>query len=174
MTQGHASSTDRGGVAGAIEHLANLWALAGGIVLFAVVLVNVASVIGGIFWKPFPGDFELTEMGVAIAAFSFLPFCQIHGTNVTADIFTTRASERWLATFGFLGSLAALLFAALLLWRMYAGMLSQKEYGYTTTILQIPVWMAYVPVLVSLLLLCMTALSTLADGGRHPTGSKAG
>ena len=126
--------------------------------------VNVLSVIGNILWKPFPGDFELTEMGVAIAAFSFLPFCQLHGTNVTADIFTSRASARWISAFGALASFIALLFAGLLLWRMFEGMLSQREYGYTTAILQLPIWVAYVPILVSLALLLTAAAVTLVEG----------
>lgn len=157
-------NSGRTGLAGAVRHAVDGWAVAGGLVLMLVVGVNVLSVIGNIFWKPFPGDFELTEMGVAIAAFSFLPFCQLHGTNVTADIFTSRASPRWISAFGALASLVALLFAGLLLWRMYEGMLSQKEYGYTTAILQLPIWVAYVPILVSLALLLAAAAVTLVEG----------
>ena len=66
--------------------------------LVAVVGVNLVSVIGAAtIGKAFPGDFEMTEMGVAIAAFSFLPYCQIAGLNVTADIFTANASRSLLA-----------------------------------------------------------------------------
>jgi TRAP-type C4-dicarboxylate transport system permease small subunit len=151
------------GVAAAVIHL---WAIAGGVVLLAVVLVNVASVAGGIVWKPFPGDFELTEMGVAIAAFAFLPFCQLTDANVTADIFTARASERWVAGFRLAAALVALGFALLLAWRMFYGMGDQRTYGYTTTILQIPVWWAFVPILVSLVLLAVASLVTLIESGR--------
>src|SRR3546814_20911353 len=64
------------------------WALLGGLVLVAVVLINVLSVIGGVVWRPFPGDFEMTEIGIAVAAFAFLPYCHLTGANVNADIFT--------------------------------------------------------------------------------------
>ena len=79
-----------------------LWALLGGGVLCAVVLINVYStVMGALFSAPFPGDFEMTEVGIAVAVFAFLPYCQITGANVTADIFTARASARTVAVLKF-------------------------------------------------------------------------
>lgn len=150
-----------GGIAGALDRLIRFWALMGGLTLLAVVLVNVTSVIGGVLSQPFPGDFELTEMGVAVAAFAFLPYCQLTGANVTADIFTANASQRWLAVFKLAASLVAVLFAVVLLWRMQAGMMDQKTYNYTTAILQVPVWWAYVPVLISLALLAVASVMTL-------------
>lgn len=135
--------------------------------LLAVVLINVFSVVGSALWgKPFPGDFELTEMGVCVAAFSFLPYCQLTGSNVTADIFTARASPRWLALYTATGSLIALLFGVLLMWRMWAGMLDQKQYDYTTAILQVPHWFAFIPILFSLALLVVAAALTLSGFNR--------
>ncbi len=156
----------RSGLAGAAASVINGWAIAGGVLLLAVVLVNVASVVGRIFGQPFPGDFELTEMGVAIAAFSFLPYCQLSNANVTADIFTAKASERWIAVFRLVASIVALRFALLLAWRMFYGMADQRTYGYTTAILQVPIWWAYVPCLVSLVLLAAASLITSAESGR--------
>ena len=156
----------RPGLLGAAETLIHGWAVVGGLVLLGVVLVNMLSVLGSMFWKPFPGDFELTEMGVAIAAFAFLPYCQLTDANVTADIFTARASERWVSAFRLAASIVAFLFALLLLWRMSAGMGDQREYGYTTAILQVPIWWAFVPILFSLVLLALASLITLIDNGR--------
>lgn len=149
------------GLVGAASRLITVWALLGGLLLLAVVGVNMVSIIGSVFGKPFPGDFELTEMGVAVAVFTFLPYCQLVGANVSADIFTSGASRRTIAFFTLLGSLVALGFASLLIWRMYFGMLDQKEYDYTTTILQIPHWIAFIPILVSLALLAVAAIVTL-------------
>jgi TRAP-type C4-dicarboxylate transport system permease small subunit len=149
------------GFTGAASRLITLWALLGGITLLVVVGINMLSIIGSIFGKPFPGDFELTEVGVAIAVFAFLPYCQLVGANVSADIFTASASKRTIAFFTLLGSLVALGFALLLIWRMYFGMIDQKKYEYTTTILQIPHWMAFVPILISLGLLALAAFVTL-------------
>ncbi len=150
------------GFAGAAGRLITGWALLGGLLLLLVVTVNMVSIVeSNFFGEPFPGDFELTEMGVAVAVFSFLPYCQLVGANVSADIFTSGASRRMIAFFTLLGSLVALGFAILLIWRMYFGMLDQKEYDYTTTILQIPHWIAFIPILISLALLAVAALLTL-------------
>ena len=156
----------RSGVARAAAFAIRGWALFGGAVLLAVVAVNVLSVLGGIFTQPFPGDFELSEMGVAVAAFAFLPYCQLTGANVTADIFTAGAGPRTIAAFGLVASVVALLFSLLLLWRMTLGMLDQRAYGYTTAILQVPIWWAYAVSLVSLALLAVASLMTLAEGLR--------
>ena len=155
---------NRAGLLGPARALIRWWALAGGVVLLVLVLMNVVSVLGSaLLGTPFPGDFEVTEIGVAIAAFAFLPYCQITDSNVTADIFTSRASRRWIAIFAFASSLIALGFSGLLAWRMWYGMLDQKTYGYETTILQFPHWIAFIPILISLVLLMLAALITLGE-----------
>jgi TRAP-type C4-dicarboxylate transport system permease small subunit len=164
----------RAGIAGAVRRAAHLWALLGGVVLTAVIAVNVASVVGGAFGVPFPGDFELTEIGVAVAAFMFLPYCQITGANVTADIFTARAGTRWIALFALIAAVVALGFALLLFWRMQAGLLDQKGYGQVTAILQVPVWWGFVPILASLALLAAAAAVTLAEAARGVATGRPG
>ena len=160
-------ATLRAGLSGLARIVIESWALAGGCVLLALVLMNVGSVVASaLFNTPFPGDFEMTQVGVAIAAFSFLPYCQMTGANVTADIFTSGVSKRWEAIFALVASLLALGFALLLAWRMWAGMLDQRAYDYTTTILQFPHWLAFIPILISLALLAVAALMTLSDAAR--------
>lgn len=164
----------RGGAARLLGRAITLWALLGGVVLLLVVAMNVASVLGMIVWKPFPGDFEMTQVGVAVAVFAFLPYCQLTDANVTADIFTARASPRTLALLRGLASLIAMGFAAILLWRMYAGMLDQKAYDYTTAIVQFPIWLAFLPILVSLaLLVAASALTLVQSVGTAATAARA-
>jgi TRAP-type C4-dicarboxylate transport system permease small subunit len=164
----------RPGLSGAAIRLIDGWALLGGAVLIAAILFNVASVLLAMVWKPLPGDFELTEIGVAVAAFCFLPYCQIHNLNVTADIFTSRASPRWIAVFRLMAAVVALLFAMLMLWRMSLGMIDTRAYKYTTAILQVPLWWGYLPILVSLALLGLASAMTLLDAaGRIVRGSVA-
>ena len=152
--------------------ISNGWALLGGLFLLAIVIINVLSIVGTatIGWAV-PGDFELTEMGVAIAAFSFLPFCQIHGHNVTADIFTQNAPPVVLWFFKLLATLVALAFAILMVWSTYKGMLDQKNYEYTTAILQIPLWWGFAMAFASFCLLVLSSFATFVD---TLTGSKRG
>ncbi len=151
---------------GLVFDLATWWALAGGVVLLLVVLMNTWSIIGNQFGKPFPGDFEMTEIGIAVAVFAFLPYCQLTSANVTADIFTSKASSFTVAFLSMVASLVALGFSLLLMWRMYAGMLDQKNYDYETAVLQFPNWIAWIPVLFSLALLVVCCLATLIESWR--------
>lgn len=140
------------------------WALVGGAILCGIVLVNSYSIVAGaVANRPFPGDFELTEMGVAIAVFCFLPYAQLTGANVSADIFTMRAGPRAQTAMAAAGSLVALAFALLLTWRMSVGLADYREYAEMTGILGIPIWWAFVPALVSLVLLAIAAAMTLRE-----------
>ena len=143
------------------EKLISVWALVGGLILLSVVSLNIGSIIGGIVLIHVPGDFELTQIGVAVAVFCFLPYCQLHKHNVTADIFTFWANNKMILILRIGGAVIALLFSILLLWRMTDGMLDQKKYDYTTAILQIPVWTAFIPILISLCLLAMASIMTI-------------
>ena len=137
--------------------------MGGAILLCGVVVVNVASTLGGIFSAPFAGDLEVTQVGVAVAVFTFLPYAQLTGANVSADIFTARAKPRTVAALKTTGALVALAFALLLLARMSLGMLDQQAYGYTTAILQFPHWIAFIPILASLVLLSLAAILTAGE-----------
>lgn len=139
------------------------WALLGGGLLAGLVLVNVWTVLGGLMGLPFIGDLDLTQMGVAAAVFMFLPYCQLYRHNVTADIFTTGLSVRGRRRLDALASAVALLVAALLLWRMTQGLIDQKAYRLASTILQLPIWWAYVPIVISLALLVLAAVATLIE-----------
>jgi TRAP-type C4-dicarboxylate transport system permease small subunit len=143
------------------------WALAGGAVLLAIALMTTWSAFSGwVFGKPLAGDFELTEIFVAVAIFAFLPYCQLTDANVTADLFTARAGPRALAGFGVLAGLLALGIAIVLAWRTWAGLIDYRKYVETTAILKIPIWTAYVPALASLVLLVLASLISLRESWR--------
>lgn len=140
------------------------WALLGGLLLLLIALMNTWSVISlAVLGFPVPGDFELVQMGVAVVAFSFLPYCQLKGANVTADIFTAGASRVTIAVFTLLAAIVAAFFSIILLWKMSNGMVSYLRYREVTTILNIPQWIAYPPILASLALLVLAAGVTLHE-----------
>jgi len=150
------------------RRIIELWALLGGIVLLCIALMSTWSATSGfLFGKPLPGDFEMVEVLVAVAAFAFLPYCQLTDANVTADIFTARASRRTIAAFGLFAGIVALAIALLLLWRMSAGLQDYRQYVETTAILKFPIWVAYIPALVSLFLLTVACVITLKEAARN-------
>jgi TRAP-type C4-dicarboxylate transport system permease small subunit len=150
-----------------LRRVIEYWALAGGIILLGVALMTAWSAgTGWVLGRPLPGDFELTEIFVAVAIFAFLPYCQLTDANVTADLFTARAGPRTLAALGVLAALLALGIAILLTWRTWAGLIDYRKYVETTAILKIPIWTAYVPALFSLGLLVLACVLSLLESGR--------
>jgi hypothetical protein len=141
------------------------WALAGGFVLVAlVVMTGTSAILNLLFNKPFPGDFEIVKHGVAIAAFAFLPYCQLSRANVTVDIFTGRASGRSKSLMVLLASLVAAVTAVVLFRQMWLGMLDYIQYGEAMVSVPIKLWTAFPPALVSLVLLFVAALITAGEG----------
>lgn len=140
------------------------WALLGGALLVGIVLLTAYSAAANLLVRqPVPGDFELVEMGVAIAVSCFLPYCQLTYANVTVDIFTTRAGPRMQAAMSLVASLVAFFFAALLFWRMWEGFLDYRQYQEYTAIIGIPLWAAFPPFLASIFLLAVAAVLTSVE-----------
>jgi TRAP-type C4-dicarboxylate transport system permease small subunit len=138
-------------------------AIAGGILLVLLTLMIVASVSGRALLDlglgPVPGDFELVEIGTAIAVFFFLPWTYLRGGHATVDIVYTHL-PRW-------GQRAVMIFCDLLmliLWlvltqRLWEGMLEKREYFESTFILQMPVWWAYALCLVGAVIGCLAYIA---------------
>lgn len=140
------------------------WALVGGLFLIALVVMNTGSVISAaLIGKPFPGDYELTEQFVAVAAFSFLAYCQIQDANVTADIFTSGASPRFIAFMKLLTAVIALIFGTILVYEMSRGLVDTRKYGYQTAVLGLPIWYTYIPIVISLVMLVLAAITSLIE-----------
>ena len=155
------------GPVGLVRRAIEWWALLGGFVLLGIALLTAWSAATGfIFGKPLPGDFELTQILVAVAVFSFLPYCQLTNANVTADLFTAGAGPRTVAALGVLAALLALGVSVVLTWRTWAGMLDYRQFVETTAILKIPIWTAYVPAVISLLLLVLACVIVLVKNAR--------
>jgi TRAP-type C4-dicarboxylate transport system permease small subunit len=136
-------------------------ALVGGAILFGLTLLTVTSVIGrAMFSAPVPGDFELVEIGMAVAIFAFLPYCQIVRGNVIVDLFTAKASPRTRALLDGAGNLLYTAIAALLTWRVALGGLEIRSYHETTMVLRVPAWWGYVPAVVCLAFLTLVCAYT--------------
>ena len=168
MHEGGSAPQEAQGPKGFLRRATEAWALLGGLLLLAIALMTSYSAgAGWLFGKPLPGDVELVEMLTAVSVFMFLPYCQIAGANVTADLFTAGASPRTVAWLELLGAVVALAFSVLLLWRMYLGLLDYRQYVETTTILKVPIWYAYLPALLSLVLLAAAAVATVRGALRR-------
>ena len=149
------------------------WALAGGLIILALVLITAASALSNLLFNvPFSGEYELAKHFVGIAIFTFLPYCQLTGANVTVDIFTERVGPRVKAAMLLLASLLAAAFAILLFRQMALGFGDYIRYPEETAALHIKLWTAFPPILVSLALLLVASLLTALDAWRTLRGSK--
>ncbi|MAN56433.1 MAG: TRAP transporter small permease [Paracoccus sp. (in: a-proteobacteria)] len=145
-----------------LSALCRWFAALGGITLLAMMLMTVISVTRrSLLGAPIPGDFELVEIGSAIAIFCFLPWCQSTGGNVLVDFFTQNASPRLNHRLEALGDLLYLLIAALLFWRMIPGGLEMRQYGEQSMVLRIPVWWSFIVILPAMALLVATCAATM-------------
>ena len=144
----------------AVEGLSRAWAVLGGVVLLAVMLMTVTSVVmRALLGFPILGDYELVEIGTAVATFAFLPYCHQTGGNVVVDFFTEPAPARVKRGLAALGSLLLAVVALVLLWRMALGGYDFFRFREVTTNLGIPRWWAFPPILVSLALLALVAIA---------------
>jgi TRAP-type C4-dicarboxylate transport system permease small subunit len=139
---------------GLISRLARWLAMIGGVSLILVTLMTVVSITGRAFiWaglRPVPGDFELVELGTAIAVFSFLPWCQLNRGHATVDVFTSFLSERANRVIDLVTEIVMTLVMLLFAWRLWHGMLDKIRYNETTFILQYPIWWGYAAAMVAL------------------------
>ncbi|MGR3729995.1 TRAP transporter small permease [Limimaricola soesokkakensis] len=142
--------------------LTRLFAGIGGLSILAIMLVTVASVtLRGVLGRPIPGDYELVEIGSAIAIFCFLPWCQATGGNVVVDFFTQKAGPRLIHLLDAMGDLLYLAIAVLLLWRLTLGGVEMHEYDEQTMVLRLPVWWSFFIVLPAMALLVTTCAATV-------------
>ena len=154
---------------GLLDVLARTFAFIGGAVLVGITLMSVTSIAGrALLGKPVPGDFELVQVGSAVAIAAFLPYCQLRRGNIIVDFFTARTSAR---VQGRLDALGALLFSAvmaLLAWRTTLGFMTVKASHEVTMIVGFPVWIGYAAIVPSLVLATLVGLHTAVEYARAP------
>lgn len=153
----------------AINRVAWLFAMVGGLCASLVALMTVVSVTGrAALSKPIQGDVELTQLGVALCISLCLPWCQVHGANIIVDFFTQKVGPRRQAVLDGVGALALAVMTALLSWRTAVGAVSIHEAGETSVILGLPMWWTYAMLAPGLALTCLVALvqAGLLFGGR--------
>ncbi len=150
-------------------------ALAGGVVLLALTFLSLASILGRwLLARPIPGDYELAQLATASSVAAFLPYCATRAGHVLVDFFTLKSPPRVRSALDCFGQAAIAAIGALLAVRLTAGMLDLKQAGETTMVLEIPQWLAFPPLIVSLALLALAAgYMAWIHGRRAVRGSAA-
>jgi TRAP-type C4-dicarboxylate transport system permease small subunit len=158
----------RTAIGAAIARLVRGWALLGGLLTLALAAMTAASAVSNLLTgRPFAADYELVKHVIAVAIFMFLPYCQLTGSNVTVDVFTEGMSQRARHAMAAFSALFAIAFSLLMLVQMTGGLRSYLRYQEVTPVLNLPLWTAFPPILLSLLLLLLSSCITLTDSWRQ-------
>ena len=132
--------------------VADATAVAGGLILTAIILLTVASIagraLGGLaraapslaVFGPVPGDFEIVSMAGAVAVAAFMPLCQMRAGHIVVDLLFRGAGPRWQTLFAILGNVLFVPIGALIARAALAGALDRHGYGETTMLLRLPAW----------------------------------
>lgn len=161
MTDSIALGANAGRVDRIVDALCRWLAVAGGIVLVAMVLMAAISIAGrAALDRPILGDFELIQVGCTICVAAFLPYCQLRGGNIIVDFFTARASQRAQRRLDAIGALLVAATMSVVAWRTWAGAISIKQAGETTMLLGVPIWIGYALMVPGFILTALVALYT--------------
>lgn len=160
-----------------IYRLSRWSAIVGGIVLVAITLMIVVSISGraliGLGLGPVPGDFELVEMGTAVAVLFFLPWTYLKGGHATVDLLYMHLPAWAKRAVVMVSDLLMLAVWLIMTWKLYEGMVEKKQYMETTFILAMPLWWAYAACLVGAVIGCLAYVArtaTLFGLGKEPEG----
>ena len=165
-----------------IARIAAGWALLGGLILIAIVLVTVANAgafaldrvarFFGASLSGLPGYEDFVRLAISAAALMLLPYCQLKRGHIAVDLFMTRAPKRLQRLLDVIATASMAGLAAFLAYWMVLGLLETRADGALSRVLGWPEWPFYLPGVVSLLLWALVAGYQTVEqepepGGRH-------
>jgi TRAP-type C4-dicarboxylate transport system permease small subunit len=157
--QAGADSTPRSAFGRGLDAAARLFALLGGAVFTALTLLSLYSIVmRNLAGSPIMGDWELVQMGCAIAIAACFPICQLRGAHIIVDFFTQRASRTTSKRLDGIGALVLAAMMALLAWRTAAGAMDAHAHNETSMLMELPTWIGYALMVPSFALASVAAL----------------
>jgi TRAP-type C4-dicarboxylate transport system permease small subunit len=154
-----------------LGRLSNIFALIGGFIMLGIAAVTVASIIGRTtIGQSISGDYEITEMGLAMSVFLFLPVCYVKKGHVVVDLFTAHCQPNTLRLLDIIGDIAFTFTAFTFAYLMGLSGIEAKEYLEQSMLLGLPTWWTFIVGVVSMTLcgLCgLYKLFTMFRGGNH-------
>jgi TRAP-type C4-dicarboxylate transport system permease small subunit len=142
------------------------WAVAGGLVLLAIVLVTGVNVGLYAIDAVAPGRVtvlsgyeELVKLLISAAALMMLPYCQLRNGHVAVDLFTERLPPRAVRVIELVNLVLMAAIVLFLAGWMSIGMLETRADGRVSPVLNWAEWPYYLPGIVSLLLWALVSLA---------------
>ncbi len=160
-----------------VERLAAAWAITGGLVLLAIVLVTTANAgafaldrlaraFGGTV-SGLPGYEDFVRLAISAAALMLLPYCQLRRGHVAVDLFAKWLPPKARHGLDAATSVAMAGLAAFLAFWMTLGLLETRADGALSRVLGWPEWPFYLPGIASLLLWAVVAALQAFERDAH-------
>ncbi len=160
-----------------MEKLAVGWALLGGVLLIAIVLVTAVNVgafgldrLAGLFGGAvpgLPGYEDFVRLAISAAAPMFFPYCQLRRGHVAVDIFVNNFSLRTQQRLDRFSLLAIAVMALFLTYWLILGLGETYSDGALSRVLGWPEWPFYLPGIASLALWALVALMQFFKADAH-------
>lgn len=160
-----------------MEKLAVGWALLGGVLLIAIVLVTATNVgaftldrFAGLFGAAvsgLPGYEDFVRLAISAAVPMFFPYCQFKRGHVAVDIFVNHLSPRARRGLDRFSLLAIAAMALFLTYWLILGMNETYADGALSRVLGWPEWPFYLPGITSLALWALVAFMQFLEADAH-------
>lgn len=157
-----------------IERTTTCWALLGGLILLAIVVVTVTNAAAFALDKAarlldgtvsgLPGYEDFVRLAISAAALMLLPYCQLRRGHVVVDLFAgmlPHAVQQALTRISLTAMASLALFLA---WWMVLGMRETLADGALSRVLGWPEWPFYLPGIASLVLWAAVAAQQAIEG----------
>jgi len=149
----------------ALDSAARVLALLGGAVFTFLTLLSLYSVVmRNLAGSPIMGDWELVQMGCAVAIAACFPMCQMRSGHIIVDFFTLRASPVTRKRLDGVGALVLAVMMALLAWRTAVGAMDARANHEASMIMDLPTWLGYALMVPSF---ALSSIAALYVAGRH-------
>ncbi|PJG85086.1 TRAP transporter small permease [Conservatibacter flavescens] len=133
-------------------------AILGGFIFIALIMMSCYSLIdrklgsGGVI-----GDIEIMQMGCAVAASLFLPFCTIMSEHLKVDFFTAKLPLSIRNKLDALADFCLFAVSLLLVWRIGLQVQDLKEYEEVSALLSFPMWIPNALIIPSFIMMALCA-----------------
>lgn len=158
------------------EPIAAFWALAGGVLLVAIMIVTSINVgafaldaLARVFASSvsgLPGYEDFVSLAISCTAMMFLPYCQLKRGHVVVDLFANMFPPALQRGLDRLWLVCVVVLCAFLAYWMVIGMLETRDDNVLTPILGWVVWPTYLPGIASLILWGLIAMFQAVAGDR--------
>jgi len=145
--------------------ISRVLALFGALVLCGLAALTATSVFLRnlpFYQKPIPGDVELTAIGIGVAVFALLPYCQMVRGNVLVDFFMSGALIRAKAFCDMVANIIYTVIAAILTWRLIFGAFDMYRYSEKSMTINFPIWSTFPISIVFMAFLVIVTIYTVA------------